>query len=80
MASEKLKNYPDIFRHCRHTSNLTHLTQKKLAGMLSPPLLYSYPLLCINNDQGKENKEQSCAAVLLVDGWPLATHFCHLGN
>ena len=50
----------------------THLTQKNLAGILPLPLLYSYPLLCINNVQGKENKEQSFAAVLLVGGpWQL---------
>ena len=58
-----LSTIPVMTRQKSHTCD-----SEEVGRYIAPtPPLY-YPLLCINNVQGKENKEQSFAAVLLVGG------------
>ena len=64
-----LSTVPVMTRQKSHTCD-----SEEVGRYIAPTSPLYYPLLCINNVQGKENKEQSFAAVLLV-GDPLQLIF-----
>ena len=62
------------------TRQKSHTCDSEQVGRYIAPPSSVLPPLCINNVQGKENKDSAELYCRATRRGPFATYFCHLGN